>query len=199
MSSPSLQEVARSADFWDGLGEREEAASEVASPLISPRKLFALRALAVIPIMLAGIFFYDSFAPAVPDKAVVTSKNPAYRHRQGTVYLVQASGSREYNESVSKDFYDQLRAGDVLELQTTPVMRDWREATQIRGGNVVGGYQSYGVIFVCIMACSMIIVPALAFTEPHILTRWKELPSVIFLFEFMAAVMMLVGGYRMMF
>ena len=176
-------------------------------------RLYAMRFLAVIPITLGGILLFDAvFAKPLPDRAVVSDmrsgfERPLGRSQRGPrgisiespnlIYTVDATGSRDYSNGVSRAFYQQVKTGDTLRLKTTPLLGHWREATLVRNGNTVAEYRSKEAILWGVLACALIIVPAIAFAEPHVILRLKEMQHVITVVELVAVCGCLFLGLRL--
>lgn len=174
----------------------ESAPSERHDDLIAPWLLFAMRFFAVLPITLAFILIYDNFlAQSVPDRVVVTGMNSRYRPRTGRSYTVEATGSRPYKNSVSRQFYRQLQIGDTLRVEASPIMGVWRDANVVGNGRA-DEYHSNEPLLMGIAAFFMLAASATAFAEPHVILLWNRMLWLIGLAELLSAFFLVYGGLK---
>lgn len=185
----------RQDDAW-GV-DYESAPSVRHNNLIAPWLLFAMRFFAVLPITLAFILIYDNFlAQSVPDRAVITELHSRYRPRRGRAYMVEASGSRPYKNSVSRQFYSQLQIGDTLQVEASPIMGVWRDANVVGSGRATNVYHSYEPLFMGIAAFFMLGLSAMAFAEPHVILLWNRMLWLIGFAELSSAFFLVYGGLK---
>jgi hypothetical protein len=130
--------------------------------LLMKRALFLLRLFALFSLLAGLAVFYDLFLGSPEnDSAVVTQKSKT--RGQGNIH---AQGRFHYYEGVPQRFYDLCERGDTLQLSLTPIFKEWRRASLIRGGSVLGGTVGNDIFWMGGFGCIFLFVAGVSFFAP---------------------------------
>jgi hypothetical protein len=126
------------------------------------RAFFLIRLLAVFSLLTGLAVFYDLFLGSPErDSAIVIQKSKT--RGQGNI---SAQGRFHYYEGVPQQFYDLCERGDTLQLSLTPVFKEWRHASLIRGGSVLGATVGEDIFWMGGFGCIFLIVAGVSFFAP---------------------------------
>jgi hypothetical protein len=113
-------------------------------------------------VVIACVIFYDLIAPASNfDQAVITRKN-TYHGRTGINYNIQAKGNFDYNEKVSKQFYNSALIGDTINVALSRFFAEWKSIELIRNDKVIIKNTRTDIYYMGIFGL-LFLVPLLAF------------------------------------
>lgn len=81
---------------------------------------------AIFPVSMSGMLVYDFFAPSDVTDRVVVNEVSELKDFPGQ-YDLRASGEYEYGEGISFDVYSNIKEGDVLVFELTPLFYELRK------------------------------------------------------------------------
>lgn len=134
---------------------------EISEKYKAPYRKIA-RILAAPSVVITCLIIYDIIAPASNfDKAVITRKN-THRGRTEISYNIQAKGNYDYNEKISKQFYDTALIGDTINVALSRFFGEWKSIELIRENKVIIKKTGMDIYYMGIFGL-VFMLPLLAF------------------------------------
>lgn len=96
-----------------------------------------LKATSLVTVMAGGMIVYDLVLPsALSDTAEVTGITSSTDRNGTKQYYVHARGRYTYNENIERELAEALQPGDILDIQLTHFMKEFKSVAVKRGGQV---------------------------------------------------------------
>lgn len=138
------------------------------------------RLCAVISLGLAITIILDIVKPASQTDTAVVLNKKITEPKGDTTYNLFAHGKYQYNESVSKEFYEQVAIGDTLRVYLTSTFTEWKRAEIVRDNRVVYAARGGDILWMGLFSLAF-VVPAISFRNPE---TWQKklifwIPSII--------------------
>ena len=96
-----------------------------------------MRILALPSVLMTAIIAIDIISPYdVEDQAIISGKYIS-NTKHGISHNIKAHGAFDYNEAVSKSFYEHANSGDSLKVNLSRIFMEWKSVEVIKSGTIV--------------------------------------------------------------
>lgn len=116
-----------------------------------------MRILVLPSALMTAIIVTDIFSPyGVEDKAIVLGKYIS-SSKHGDSYNLKAQGDFEYNEAISKSFYEHVHRGDILKVKLSRIFMEWKSVELIKSGKVVAVEKGVDIYYMGIFGLAFLL------------------------------------------